>query len=895
MRWGEKMECENNMNSTELRQSFLDFFREKGHKIVPSASLLPESPNLLFTNAGMNQFVPILLGERAIQFSRAADTQKCIRAGGKHNDLEDVGFDTYHHTFFEMLGNWSFGDYFKGEAIAFAWELLAKVWHFPKERLYVTVYSPNGGDPAEFDREAYDYWERIFKEEGLDAAEHILKFGKKENFWMMGDTGPCGPCSEIHIDLTEKGDSRGRLVNRDSPLCMEIWNLVFMQFNAQADGTFAPLRNKHVDTGMGLERVAGIIETTDNFSNFSQLPSNYESDLFTHIFNKITALCGKIYRGTVAATRESMSDQEKIDFAFRVIADHIRALTFAIGDGILPGNEGRHYVLRRILRRAIIFAKRLQFPAGHFATLAETIMGQMAATFPELQLNARIVLETIAAEEAMFEKTLERGILLLEDIFFQAQNGEVSGRDAFTLYDTYGFPFDLTQLMAKERKLKIDEKAFQDELEMQRERARNAQKKSRITVADEILDGATQFVGYEQLGGIEAKVLQIIPREDATFIAFDRTPFYGEMGGEVGDSGTLFHRGQVIPIGDTLRSAQGIFLHKIPPNVELIPGEKVVLTVDILRRKEIQRHHTATHLMHGALRKILGDRVRQCGSYVGDRGLRFDFNHFAPLAADELFAVEDFVNAAIMENLPVRAQEMPFKAIPTACIAHFNEKYGEVVRVLSIGEISMELCGGCHASSTGELGIFKIVKESAIAAGVRRMEAVVGHGARDYVDRHVTIVNELAQQFSAKNDEILIKVQRLQRAKNMTERRLRAILEKNNRKTFDEVCRRATHENGLKKVRGIFEIENPNDLRSLGTLALQKESCDAVIFAGNLMEGAVIVVSCSPRGMEKNCDAAHMAQQIAEKFSGKGGGSSAFGMVNVAKKLEEKDLENLKF
>ena len=390
------------MNSTELRKSFLDFFEQKGHRIVPSASLLPESPNLLFTNAGMNQFVPILLGERAIQFSRAADTQKCIRAGGKHNDLEDVGFDTYHHTFFEMLGNWSFGDYFKGESIEFAWELLTKIWHFPKERLYVTVYSPGPGEPAEFDREAYDYWARIFEEEGLDGAEHILKFGKKENFWMMGDTGPCGPCSEIHIDLTKNGDGGGRLVNRDSPLCMEIWNLVFMQFNAQADGTFSPLKNKHVDTGMGLERVAGIVKTTDNFSNFSQPPSNYDSDLFTYIFDKITTLCGKIYRGTVAANRESMAEQEKIDFAFRVIGDHIRALTFAIGDGILPGNEGRHYVLRRILRRAIIFAKRLQFSAGDFTILAEAAIEKMASIFPELQRNRLIILETIGAEEAMF-------------------------------------------------------------------------------------------------------------------------------------------------------------------------------------------------------------------------------------------------------------------------------------------------------------------------------------------------------------------------------------------------------------------------------------------------------------------------------------------------------------
>jgi alanyl-tRNA synthetase len=690
------------------------------------------------------------------------------------------------------------------------------------------------------------------------------------------------------------GDSQGLLVNGDSPLCIEIWNLVFMQFNAQSDGTFVPLKNKHVDTGMGLERVAGIVKITDNFSNFSQLPSNYASDLFTYIFDKIAALCGKTYRGTVGANRESMGEQEKIDFAFRVIADHIRALVFAIADGILPGNEGRHYVLRRILRRAIIFAKRIQLPPGNFSTLAEAVIGQMASIFPELQHNCKIILGTIAAEEAMFEKTLDRGILLLENIFHQAKNGEISGRDAFILYDTYGFPFDLTQLMAKERGLKIDENGFQNELEMQRTRARNAQKKSQVIIADEAVSGATQFLGYAQLEGVEAEILQIISTEEGTFVAVDRTPFYGEMGGEVGDSGTLFYREQTIPVLDTLRNAQGMFLHKVAQNDELKLGEKVVLSVDVLRRKEIQRHHTATHIMHAALRKILGNHIKQCGSHVGDCGLRFDFNHFTALTRDELASVENFVNAIILENLPVRAQEMFFREIPATCIAHFNEKYGETVRVLSIGDISMELCGGCHVAATGELGIFKIVKESAIAAGVRRIEAVVGRSAKDYVDRHIALVNELEQQFSAKNDEILIKIQQLQRAKNATERRLRAILEKNNRKIFDEICSRVVYENDLKKVQGVFEIENPNDLRSLAMLALKKEACDVVIFAGNLAEGAVVAVHCSPNGVEKNCDASQMAQRIAEKFSGKGGGSPAFGMVNVAKKLEFSDLESLR-
>ncbi|MDR3317568.1 MAG: alanine--tRNA ligase, partial [Puniceicoccales bacterium] len=874
------------MNSTELRKSFLDFFTQKGHKIIPSASLLPESPNLLFSNAGMNQFVPILLGERAIQFPRVADTQKCIRAGGKHNDLEDVGFDTYHHTFFEMLGNWSFGNYFKKEAIEFAWELLTKIWHFPKERLYVTIYSPGQNEPAEFDGEAYGYWKTIFEKENLDPTIHILKFGKKENFWMMGDTGPCGPCSEIHIDLTEKGDTKGSLVNCDSPLCIEIWNLVFMQFNAQIDGTFSTLKAKHVDTGMGLERVAGMIETTNHFTDFSKNPSNYDSDLFTYIFDKVHTLSGKIYHGTVASDRESMSIEEKIDFGFRVIADHIRALTFAIADGILPGNEGRHYVLRRILRRAVVFAKRLELPQGSFSHLAEVVIERMASTFPELNQNREMILRTITSEETMFEKTLDRGILLLEDICGKVKNGEIGGQDVFMLYDTYGFPFDLTQLMAKEKGLKIDEKGFQIELEKQRKRARNAQKKAQIMVTSTEANVTTQFVGYTQFEHMEAEILQVISAEDATFLIVDRTPFYGEMGGEVGDTGTILYRGKSIPVTDTLRNGQGNILHKVNQNIEFISGEKLILNIDIVRRKEIQRHHTATHLMHAALREIVGNHIKQCGSSVDDHGLRFDFNHFASLTKGELESVENFVNNAILANLQVVAQEMAFRSIPTNCIAHFNEKYGEMVRVLSIGDISMELCGGCHALASGELGFFKIIKESTIAAGIRRIEAVVGQSARNYIDQHIAIVSTLEQQFSARDDEILEKIKQLQHSKNIIERRLGAILEKSNREIFKEICQNGIYENGLRTVRGIFEIENPNHLRSLNTLAIKQENCDIVIFGGNLAEGTTIAISCSPNAIDKNYNASHIAKQIAEKLDGKRGGSPAFGITNIRRKIK---------
>ncbi|MEM7673849.1 MAG: alanine--tRNA ligase, partial [Verrucomicrobiota bacterium] len=439
------------MTSAEIRQSFLDFFASKQHRIVPSASLMPDAPNLLFTNAGMNQFVPYFLGERNAAYSRAVDTQKCIRAGGKHNDLDDVGFDAYHHTFFEMLGNWSFGDYFKKEAINWAWELITKVWKFPKERLYATVYKPGPGDPSEFDQEAYDHWKAIFEREGLDPDQHIVNGNKQDNFWMMGDTGPCGPCSEIHMDLTPAGDTRGSLVNEDSPWCIEIWNLVFIQFNAGEDGNFTPLPSKHVDTGMGFERVAGILSTTRGFTDFSSPPSNYESDLFQDIFTSISKLCDARYSGTLPDPGVELTQEEKIDFSFRAIADHIRTLSFSIADGILPGNEGRNYVLRRILRRAVLFGKKLGLPDGFFAHLADPLIDKMGPHFPELEAQRSVIKKVIAAEENTFDKTIDRGLQLLNGVFSKASDDSktISGEDAFTLYDTYGFPIDLTELLAR--------------------------------------------------------------------------------------------------------------------------------------------------------------------------------------------------------------------------------------------------------------------------------------------------------------------------------------------------------------------------------------------------------------------------------------------------------------
>src|SRR5437899_10906468 len=608
------------MTSAEIRQSFLDFFKSKGHSIVPSASLLPDSPNLLFTNAGMNQFVPIFLGQRAPDISkwpgaipgraapehgrakagsdtRAADTQKCIRAGGKHNDLEDVGLDTYHHTFFEMLGNWSFGDYFKKEAIEWAWELLVREWHFPADRLYATVYKPGPGEPSEFDQEAYEHWAHLFREADLDPKIHVLSSGKADNFWMMGDTGPCGPCSEVHVDLTSDGDTRGTLVNKDDPGCIEIWNLVFIQFNANPDGSFTPLPQRHVDTGMGFERVTAIIQGTKNLTDFSGMISNYETDIFRPIFDELEELSGKKYGSTIPKEKSAgENEQEKIDVAFRVIADHVRALSFAIADGIIPSNEGRGYVLRRILRRAVRYGRTLGFQEPFFFKLVDVVAKTMGDVFPEIRAQQSKIKEIIRREEEAFNKTLDEGLTMFDramrfDIEMTKAGvpREISGQIAFKLYDTYGFPLDLTELMARERGLTVDVAGFERLMEQQRERARKAQKKQEISVEEGELKAApTKFLGYDFLEA-EAVVETVLAgkKSDEVNIVVDRTPFYAEMGGQVGDRGLLHVPGHdwtevgQLRVIDTQKRGD-VFVHR----AELVqgrapePGEAVRISVD---------------------------------------------------------------------------------------------------------------------------------------------------------------------------------------------------------------------------------------------------------------------------------------------------------------------------
>ena len=869
------------MKSAAVRQSFLDFFASKGHQIVPSASLMPTAPNLLFTNAGMNPFVPYFLGERDAQQKRVSDTQKCIRAGGKHNDLDDVGLDTYHQTFFEMLGNWSFGDYFKKEAIEWAWELLTEVWKFPKERLYVTVYKPDDGDPANFDEEAWNCWAEVLRKSGLDPEERILTGGKKDNFWMMGDTGPCGPCSELHIDLTPNGDTKGSLVNADSPYCIELWNLVFIQFNADEHGNFTPLKNKHIDTGMGFERVCGILGTTDGFKDFSKPPSNYNCDLFSPIFDRITSMCGKTYGATLPSDPTKPTEAEMLDIAFRVIADHIRTLSCAIADGILPGNEGRNYVLRRILRRAVLYGRRLELEDGFFAKLVDPVLDILGPVFPELKSQESVIRKVISSEEAAFERTIGRGLLMLEKIF-ASQPEQISGEDAFTLYDTHGFPLDLTQIIAAEKGLNVDEEGFNRAMNIQRERARAARKTTVIRVNEDDNDAEpTAFNGYEpeNLRGTEAHVLNVISQEDKSFIVLDKTPCYAEMGGQVGDKGALSIDGNQYTVTYTTKNDSGHVLHEIDSSLdESIVGKMARIDVDLPNRKAIQRHHSATHILHWALRLVLGSHVRQAGSFVGSDRLRFDFSHFEQITSEQLKEIERLCNEKILENDPVKWYEVPYTDKPEGVIAFFGEKYGDVVRVVDMGGWSMELCGGTHVSATGEIGLLKIVSESAIAAGTRRIEAVCGEASAAIVEKRFDILTSLALAFSANVEELPERVADIQARLLEAERSLKQA------KAKDQSDQAASLKGDIRVVDGmeilakVLKADNPNDLRSLAAKTY-KELNDGLLVVGGVFGPKVTLIAMASEAANgKGFKAGDIIRKLTAELGGKGGGKPDFAM-----------------
>lgn len=757
------------MTSAQIRRSFLEFFQEKEHTIVPSASLMPQSPGLLFTNAGMNQFVPYFLGVWTPPWTpaRATDTQKCIRAGGKHNDLEDVGQDSYHHTFFEMLGNWSFGDYFKKEAIAWAWELIVERWGFPVNRLYATVYAPDkaAGDPGEFDSEAYDTWATLFASKGLDPKVHVVHGNVHDNFWMMGETGPCGPCSELHVDLTPEGNTQGSLVNAGSDRCIEIWNLVFIQYNAEKDGTFRDLPARHVDTGMGFERACAMMQCTKGFTDFSRRVSNYSTDVFRPIFARLEQISGRTYTDLYpqdATPEQKATLQESI--AFRVIADHIRTLSFSIADGILPGNNGRNYVLRRILRRAVRYGRTLGLTKPFLSELVDTLAAEMGSVFPELVTRTQTIKDVLLREETSFNETLDRGLELFDK---EAAAGRgISGDFAFKLYDTYGFPIDLTCLMARERGIAVDTERFEVLMEEQRQRAKAAQKKQVVRALDLKTEQVTQFTGYTE-DSTQATVTELHEQDGLLFVITDKTPFYAEMGGQVSDAGTLELGGESCPVLGVQQIGQArAHLISTADGIRPEPGAQVTLTVDADRRRAIESHHSATHLLHKALRAVVSDDIAQQGSLVDADRLRFDVNS-APISKEQLRRVEELVNEWVGQNLPVSCKEYPMDEIRShkEVCQFFGDKYGDVVRLVQMGGtpgsfdgISMELCGGTHVAATGSIGFFKIRSEGAIASGVRRIEASCGESAyaavRDAVESRLPECKEALEKLTEVNAKL---------------------------------------------------------------------------------------------------------------------------------------------
>ena len=716
------------MTSTEIRHSFLSFFAERSHAIVPSSPVVPyDDPTLLFANAGMNQFKDVFLGKGKRSYSRAADTQKCIRVSGKHNDLEEVGRDTYHHTFFEMLGNWSFGDYYKKEAIQWAWELLTRVWGLPKDRLWATVYKD--------DAEAEELWKTVTE---IDHS-HILRFGEKDNFWEMGETGPCGPCSEIHIDRTPNGTADASMVNAGIPEVMEIWNLVFIQYNRDVNGVLNPLPAKHVDTGMGFERICAVMQ---------HKTSNYDTDVFMPLISRIGEITHQHYDGRLAGIDRKQFD---IDTAMRVLADHIRALTFAIADGATPSNEGRGYVLRRLLRRAARFGRNLSMREPFLYQLVPTLSETMADIFPELGDKQGHIQKIIRGEEESFNATLDRGLEIFEQVVQQIGHSKTfPGEDAFKLYDTFGFPLDLTELLATERGLKVDVVSFTQLMEEQRKRSRavdttapadSPHAESHITSAADAdlvrgrnlarsldttgFEGKFQFIGYDELQG-NGTVLT----SQKNLLVLDTTPFYGEAGGQIGDRGELSIDDMRVNVLDTQKSGN-VNVHILDSSLALSAGRQVTVKVDTARRNAIMRNHSATHLLHASLRKILGTHVHQAGSLVGPEYLRFDFSHFSKVGDQELSDIETLVNEKITEQIKLtHHRNIPFDdAKKMGALMFFGDKYGDRVNVVEFGDFSKEFCGGTHVHNTAELGYFKFKSEGSVASGVRRIEAVTADNA----------------------------------------------------------------------------------------------------------------------------------------------------------------------
>ena len=828
------------MNAKKIRNDFIKFFQDRDHRFIRSSPVVPiDDQTLLFTNAGMNQFKPIFLGEHKADYQRAVNTQKCIRVSGKHNDLEEVGVDVFHHTFFEMLGNWSFGDYYKKEAIKWSWELFTDLWGLDKSRLWVTVYKD--------DDEAHDLW----LEQTDIKKDRVLRFGDKENFWEMGDTGPCGPCSEIHYYVGEEVDDQDPNGVNNTDEYWELWNLVFIQYDRQGDGTLLDLPEKHIDTGAGLERIVTVLQNKK---------SNYETDLFQPIITGIENITGTKYN--------------KNKVSHHVIADHIRMLSFAIADGAMPSNEGRGYVLRRILRRALRYGRMLKKKDPFLYKLVDQVIEVMGESFPELVDKKTHIQKVIESEEISFNSTLERGLIHFEKYVNNNAN-IISGDEAFKLYDTYGFPLDLTQLMAREHGLEVDETGFHKNMKKQRDRAKAAGNFKQVTedlswvvVSD---NQNSNFLGYEHIES-DSDICKYAVTDNYTILVLDQTPFYAESGGQIGDTGIIISGDDKLNVLDCQKSGEEI--HHICSgtfNKERL-SEKVTCRVDYKRRQNIRKNHTATHLLHAALKKTLGDHVHQAGSLVHPEYLRFDLTHSEKISNQEILEIENLVNKEIQRNVALDIAIKNFDvAKAEGAEALFGEKYGDEVRVIAIGEFSMELCGGTHVDRTGDIGLLKIIEESSLAAGIRRLVAVTGPEAISYIQTNADIINKLQAILGTKADEISFRVNHLIEERKELEKKLKHKRSKSsiNAKTLMEECQKYKDYNIL--VSNV-DFESLDELKGFGDEILNVLGSGIAVLGSDKSDKPIVVIVVTNDIIDKGINAGNLAKIIGNEMGGGGGG-----------------------
>ena len=857
------------MTGSEIRQKFLQYFQSKGHTVVSSSPLVPQKdPTLLFTNAGMVQFKNYFTGEEEAPFRRAATSQKCVRAGGKHNDLENVGYTARHHTFFEMLGNFSFGDYFKEGAIAMAWEFLVEVLRLPREKLWLTIHEGDGALGVGPDEETRKIWQQFV------PGERIRAFSTKDNFWQMGDTGPCGPCSEIVIDQgAEVGCGRGECaIGCDCDRFLELWNLVFMQFVRHPDGQITPLPKPSIDTGMGLERIAAIVQ---------RVKSNYDTDLFQRIIRAIERGSGRKYlpQGT-----EGIS--------FRVIADHVRAATFLISDGVLPSNEGRGYVLRRIMRRAMRHSKKLGVNDPFLFRLGDEVLELMHDAYPELVSAREMVRKVLSNEEERFSETLNVGLRLwAEERQRLKRKGQqqIPGELIFKLYDTYGFPLDLTEEIARDEGFSLDRKGFEEAMEGQRARARESWKGSAEEALKEVYRALasqnlqTEFVGYDRLEA-EGKLLKIFKGDTEVEVAHEgeevevisnRTPFYGEAGGQVGDRGTLRNDGSLMEVFHSSKPLPDVIIHRgVIKKGTLHVGDSLKLSVDPETRAKTALNHTATHLLQAALRQVLGDHVKQAGSLVAPGRLRFDYTHFSPLSDEEIDRVEEIVNAHIRQNLEVGVSFLPYKeALEKGAMALFGEKYGERVRMIQVGDISAELCGGTHTRRSGDIGLFKITSETGVAAGVRRIEAVTGEEAWKAIKQEEAELRAIAAAVKAKTGEVAKRVQRLIGQQKETEKALQALQAKISAGQSKELISTTRSIKGIKVLSRRVEVKDPKSLREMAD-RLKEQIHSGIILLGTQSNGKAMLLCAVTPDLSEKYPAQKLIKEVAKYVGGTGGGRS---------------------